>query len=172
MSRIRDIVFGFILLVVCFILYRESKNIFARAGLIATPALWPQIIITLLAVLSIALILISFRAYLKEIKQNKENGKNAKINFGALLATVNVKVVASLVLTLIFVLVFRPLGFVITIPIYFILITMILEPTKNLKTIALRATQSIVLVLFIYFVFVRGLRVLLPFGPLPSYWFF
>ena len=172
MARIRDIIFGFILLATCFILYRESKNIFARPGLIATPALWPQIIITLLTVLSIALIIISFRAYLKEAKQNKADGKIARFNFGSLLATVNIKVVASLVLTLIFVLVFRPLGFIITIPIYFVLITMILEPTKNLKTIALRATQSIVLVLFIYFVFLRGLRVLLPFGPFPSYWFF
>ena len=165
-------IFGCFLLVVSFLLYGETKNFFARPGLTATPALWPQIILALLAILSVALIIVSLKAYQKEIKENKAKGIHAKINISALLASINKKVVAGLTATVAFILVFRPLGFAITSLIYFMVITMILEPTKDVKTIVFRVIQSLVLVVLIYLVFVRGLKVQLPLGPFPSHWFF
>ena len=162
--------FGCFLLVVCFLLYRETQNFFQFPGLVASPALWPQIVIGVLAFLSCALIISSLRAHFREAKGNKE--KSINFNLGALFASINKKVVLALALTFAFLFAFRHLGFVITILIYYLALTMILAPTKNIKTIAIRAGQSIVLVVAIYLVFLRGLNVLLPIGPFPAYWFY
>ena len=171
MLRLRDMVFGCFLLVVCFLLYMETKNFFARPGLAATPALWPQIIIGLLAILSSALIIISLKEHLKEIKNNNAKIINFRINFRELLSLVNWKIIGALAVTWAFLLVFQQLGFIITSFIYYIVITMILEPTKKVKTISFRITQAVLLVVLLYFVFVKALKVHLPIGPLDQWLF-
>ena len=171
MPRIRDIIFSCFLLVVVFLLYRESKTFFVRPGMDASPALWPQIVLGLLAILSLALIVISLKEHLKVKKETSEKIINFKIKFSSLLALINWKVIGALAVTWAFLLVFRPLGFAITSFIYFIVITMILEPTKNIKKIAFRTTQAVTLVILMYFVFVRALKVQLPLGPLDQLFF-
>ena len=168
--RIRDRVFGCFLLVVCFLLYNETKE-FPVPGHFKSspPALWPRMVLTLLAALSLALIIISVREHLKEPKGEKAQGH--KIDFRAIFASINKRVVAAIAVTLVFLFTFRPAGFVISCFVYFIVLTMILEPTKKIKTILYRVAQAAALIVFIYFVFCKGLRVQLPPGPFPEQWF-
>jgi len=71
-------------------------------------------------------------------------------------------VLAAMVATLLFLEVFKPLGFAISTMIYFVALTYILEPTKDIKVFGVRIFQALVMVIIIYFVFGVALSVRLP----------
>ena len=163
--------FGVFLLAVCAWLFHHTESFFVPPNPVAPPALWPRIVLAVLAILAIALIVTNLIAHLKEVRENKEKGiRRPKLDVIQFLKEKR-KVLGAMTATVIFLFTFVPIGFVITCLIYFVVITYILEPSKDLKILALRVTQSAVLVILIYLVFLRGLNVQLPAGLLPAHWF-
>ena len=159
----------------CFLLYRETGNFMDLPMFVASPPhLWPRIMLGLLAVLSAMLVAVNAKELLKEKKEKKPEGApqgvREKIDLKAFFAA-NKKVVAAMVATLAFLFLFIPLGFAITCFVYFVVITMILEPTRDKKVIIFRVAQSLALIILIFLVFTKGLSVQLPSGPFPAHWF-
>ena len=169
--RIRDMAFGVFLLAVCAWLFVHTESFFVPPNPVAPPSLWPRIVLAILAALAVVLIITNLMAHLKEVRENKANGvAQPKFDIVGFLKEKR-KVMGAMAVTLIFLFTFVPVGFIITCTIYFLVITYILEPTKNRKILALRVTQAVVLTALIYLVFMRGLNVQLPPGPFPAQWF-
>lgn len=82
------------------------------------------------------------------------------------------RVILAMVVTVLFLQAFRPIGFAISILLYYVAITYILEPTKDLKTLSIRFLQALILVVLIHFIFGVALSVRLPNGVLPKQWFY
>jgi len=162
--------FGAFLLLICVWLFHNTGTFFVPPNPVAPPALWPRIILVLLGSLSVALIVINLREYLREANQRQADGTQA--------ATVDImavvfekrKVLAAMAATLTFLFSFERVGFVISCLVYYVGITYILEPTKDGKTLALRVVQAAILIALTYLVFIRGLNVQLPAGILPAHW--
>ena len=163
--------FGAFLLAVCVWLFNVTGTFFSPPNPVAPPAMWPRIIIVLLGVLAIALIVTNLIAHINEIKAAKEKGiELPKADIMGIIYEKR-KVLGAMAVTLVFLFTFVPVGFVITCVIYFVVITYILEPSKDHKVLITRVVQAIVLVILIYFVFMRGLNVQLPTGIMPAQWF-
>lgn len=154
----RDIGFGVLFIIISIFLFRETFNFYNPPQQIAEPALWPRIMLVLLVILSLGLIYSGIK--------NKPEKKKEKSRAG------DTRVILAMVATVLFLEAFKPLGFVISVLLYYIAITLILEPTKDPKTLGIRFLQAAILVLFIHFVFGKALSVRLPHGILPRHWFY
>jgi len=158
----RDIGFGIVFILISIFLYRETFNFYKPPQQIAVPALWPRIVLILLVILSLGLIYTGIKSKPDEKKEKKEENNRAG----------DYRVLAAMVATLLFLEVFKPLGFAISTMIYFVALTYILEPTKDIKVFGVRIFQALVMVIIIYFVFGVALSVRLPHGILPKRWFY
>lgn len=161
----KDMIFGGSLFLICVLLIIETFNFYSPPNQIAGPSLWPRIILTLLAALSLVLVYSGFRKLQAERGQASQEVKEPFLN------PKTKRVMAAIVSTIGFLVAFRTLGFAISVIIYFVIITYILEPLKGAKPLLIRIGQAVLLVAFIYFVFGKGLSVRLPNGILPNSWF-
>ena len=150
-----DIIFGGILLLACVLLFLETGKFYIPPTSIdAPPSLWPRIILTLLIAMLILLIV-------RAVK--KKDGSGAG-RIKLLLTKESKRVISAIAATVIFLLIFKRVGFMISVFSYFLAATFILEPTKSVKEIVIRVIQAVALVAFIFFVFGKGLSVQLPSG--------
>lgn len=156
----RDISFGIAFILISIVMFMETFNFYNPPQQIAEPALWPRIILTLLVLLSLGLIYSGIKGKPQEEHEKEESNRAGDL-----------RVVLAMLATVVFLAVFKPLGFVISIIFYFLAITYILEPKKDLKTFALRFAQALALSLLIHFIFGVALSVRLPHGILPKKWF-
>lgn len=169
----RDMIFGGLLFLICLLLLNESRNFYVPPDTVAGPALWPRIVLGLLAVLSLVLMYVGYKHIPKGQKENQEavsGNQGSLTKKWASLTPGNKRVLAAMLVTMIFLFLFQPLGFIISITAYFLVITYILEPTKNPKQIGFRIVQALALTAFIYMVFSKGLSVRLPAGIIPATW--
>lgn len=158
---------------ICLLLLNESRNFYVPPGTVAGPALWPRIILGLLAILSLVLMYAGYKNTPKGQKEKPEAVSGSKDSLAqkwASLTPGNKRVLAAMLVTMIFLFLFQPLGFIISITAYFLVITYILEPTKNPKQIGFRIAQALALTAFIYMVFSKGLSVRLPAGIIHANW--
>lgn len=171
----KDTIFGALLFLICLLLLNETRNFYSPPDTAAGPALWPRIILGLLAALSLVLMYAGYKNTPKKQQESQAAGAAAgsrdslaKRLFG--LTPGNKRVLAAMFATMVFLLLFQPLGFIISITAYFLVVTYILEPTKKPKQIGLRIIQALALTAFIYMVFGKGLSVRLPAGIIPATW--
>lgn len=139
-------------------MFCETFNFYNPPQQIAEPALWPRIVLALIVLLSLGLIYSGIRSKPEEKRESNRAG--------------DIRVLLSMVATLLFLEAFKPIGFVISIILYFLAITYILEPKKDLKTFAIRLAQAVILAILIHFIFGVALSVRLPHGILPRQWFY
>lgn len=154
----KDIWIGVIFILISIFLFRETFTFYISPEKVAEPALWPRIILGLIILLSLGLIY-------SGIKSEPEKKKEKLDRFG------DTRVGLAILVTLIFLGIFKPIGFAISVILYFLAITYVLEPKKDIKTFAIRLIQAIVLTVVIHFVFGVALSVRLPHGILPKKWF-
>ena len=151
-----DIIFGSLLLLACVLLFLETGKFYVPPTSIdAPPSLWPRIILILLFAM---LVLLVGRSFLKKKDVKAAGGK--KLFFTG----ENKRVFSAIAATVIFLFLFKRIGFIISVSSFFLAATFILEPTKNVKEIVIRVIQAAALVAFIFFVFGKGLSVQLPSG--------
>lgn len=156
----RDISFGIAFILISIVMFMETFNFYNPPQQIVEPALWPRIILTLLVLLSLGLIYSGIKGKPQEEHKKEESNR-----------TGDLRVVLAMLATVLFLAVFKPLGFALSIIFYFLAITYILEPKKDLKTFAIRFVQALTLSLLIHFIFGVALSVRLPHGILPKKWF-
>ena len=154
----KDIIFGGFFLLICVILFLETRKFpVPIAALAAPPSFWPRIILTLLTVMLAVLIIRSFL-----FKGDTKDAGKAK----SVLTKENIRVVSAIAATLLFLFLFKRVGYIISIFMFYLVSTYIMEPTKSVKAIAMRVIQAAILVASIYFIFGKGLSVQLPSGDL------
>lgn len=153
----KDIGFGILFILISIFMFCETFNFYNPPQQIAEPALWPRIVLALIVLLSLGLIYSGIRSKPEEKRESNRAG--------------DIRVLLSMVATLLFLEAFKPIGFAISIILYFLAITYILEPSKDLKTFAIRLAQAATLTILIHFIFGVALSVRLPHGILPRKWF-
>ena len=154
----KDIRIGILFILISILLFKETFTFYISPNKVAEPALWPRIILGLIILLSLGLIYSGIKS--KPEKKEKKRDNNGDIRVGLAIAA-----------TLVFLGIFKPIGFAISVVSYFIAITYILEPKKDIKTFVIRLIQAIALTVVIHFVFGVALSVRLPHGILPKKWF-
>jgi len=154
----KDIVIGIIFILISIAMFRETFSFHNPPQQIAEPALWPRIVIILIIIFSLGLIYSGFKC--------KHHEKTKRNHAG------DIRVALAMLATGLFLAAFKPLGFAISIPCYFVFITYILEPRGDLKTFAIRLVQAALLTILIHFIFGVALSVRLPNGILPKKLFY
>ncbi len=119
----------------------------------AGPAFWPRLLSILLIILSVILIISSFKG------EEKSTDSSKKINY---------KPNIGILLSVLYFLLFKKVGFVVTTFFYFCGLSILVQGSEssfsNIKGLALMIFQSAVLLGIVYFVFKVFLRVNLPQG--------
>lgn len=164
----------FLLILSCFLFY-VTFDFYRPPTQIAGPALWPRILLICLALLSLGLIR---QGILAGRGQRKAAGR-AKASQGlfqgikAYLANPGERrVLLAVAAVLLFNFLFKPLGFILSVPLFFLSLTYILEPSKSPRDLFLRLLQGLAVTAVVYLVFFRLLSVRLPLGILPKKWFY
>lgn len=179
-----DIGIGVFLFALCCFLFYVTFGFYQPPTQIAGPSLWPRIILICLALLSLGLIaqgVRSGRTAPKDAAAGEERasakapaaGQSLAAGLNSYLAHPGERrVLLAVLAVLLFNFLFKPLGFVISVPLFFIALTYILEPTKKPRDFFVRLAQALVITLVVYLVFYQLLSVRLPLGFLPKKWFY
>jgi len=154
-----DLIFGSVLFILCLILFGVTFSFYQPPTQIAGPSLWPRIILACLGFLSLLLIKQSLQT---------DNKKPA----GQLKDKEQVRILLAIVTIILFTVLFKPLGFALSLPLFYLGLSYILEPFRGLKTWLIRILQSLLVTAAVYVIFFHFLSVKLPLGFLPKKWFY
>ena len=174
----------FLLILSCFLFY-VTFDFYHPPTQIAGPALWPRILLICLALLSLGLIRqgsLAGRAQKEPAqRQTAQREPAAEVQtsqsfFQGLKAYLanpgERRVLFAVLAVLLFNFLFKPLGFILSVPLFFLSLTYILEPSKRPRDFFLRLLQGLAVTAVAYLVFFRLLSVRLPLGILPKKWFY
>lgn len=145
-----DLISGFVMLLVSIYVYISALSFPKSDYQLSGPAFYPQLMAILLGIVSITLIIRSVRSL-----KNNEHGEKVRINNPK-------KVIASMVATLIYVLILKTVGFLIATFIYLTVLILIMQPQKN--KILISILVSFIMTGAVYFIFAVLFAASLPMG--------
>lgn len=145
-----DLISGSVMLLFSACIYVSASGFPKSDYQLSGPAFYPQVMAVILAIISIVLIGRSAKSLKNNIK-----GEQIKINNPK-------KVIAAMAATLVYVLLLKTLGFLITTFIYLTALIFIMQPQKN--KIPISVLISLIMTGAVYFVFAVLFSASLPMG--------
>lgn len=149
------IVFSIILLI-------ETYNFPGPTGDDIGSAVWPRILIFLLLVLSLIYLILTLNS--KKREHLKVNGVDIEVNQEVDNKNLIIRVLLGIVTLLLFVGLFETLGYLLSIFLFYIILSTIMFGRKVIKNFVKVLGQAILIVIIIYLVFPTMLNVNLPNG--------
>lgn len=149
----RDLGTGLFFMIFAIVMYQQSYNIVITVHDAMGPRFFPQLVSILMGILSIILIISSFKSSL-------EPGKKFE-NKSSLLTTIIILILYALFL--------EKIGFIILTTIYLFFQIILLLPKeyiKNRKYLLITGAVSIITPIFLYFLFYKVFSIFLPAGIL------
>lgn len=149
----KDFIAGIVFIIISVVMFLDTYTFPITPVQGAGPAFWPRLLSILLVILSVILIINSFKS------QEKNVDKPKKANY---------KPYLGILLSVLYFLLFRKVGFVVMTFFYFCGLSILADDSEtgfpNKKGLLLMVFQSAVLLGIVYFVFRVFLRVNLPQG--------
>lgn len=144
---------GVIFIIISTVFFIETKKFPEKLGKDVGAAFWPKILICLLIIMSLWLIFTGLQ------KRRKLSDKK-KMKFSLII----LKPYLGMIICIGFVILFKPLGYIISVFLFYILLAHTMFGRFNWKFFWGAAIQATLLVLTIYILFVKLLSVNLPVG--------
>ena len=138
-------VFSIVLLLICALMFMQTFNFPVLNITGMGPEVFPRIILVITIILGLILLYQSF----------KKDDDNAKI-------TMNKKQLLVLLSILLYVILLKPLGFIVSSSIFMILCMFAIKPLKDIKYLAKVLATTVVVVAGVYFIFAVQLKLFLP----------
>lgn len=149
---ITDLISGIVMLLISIYVYVSALSFPKAEYQLAGPAFYPQLMAILLALISVTLIYRSVRRL-----KNKEECRKVKVDNPAI-------VIAVMAVTLLYILVLKTLGFLITTFLYLTALVFIMQPEK--KKIVTNLLVSSIMTGAVYVIFAKLFSASLPQGIL------
>lgn len=161
--KIKDLMIGCLFLFISCLFFIATFSFPTPPVQAAGPAFWPQIMSITLGVFALALISKSIYELKKEKKVSMSRAKKSSPKVDTVTEGIK-RPVKGMMATGLFIFLLHYFGFIIGIVIYFIIITIILNPKYSWRRLTLAIIQASILIITIYFLFGEFLNINLPTG--------